>query len=133
MEANIAFMPIELQNSRKSWLLNYLSLSTVSSDGTPNRHTIFFQKKFCVILEVIVDTALASIHLVKYSTAMMVNLRLPWAMGNGPMISSPHCCSGQVCAISFVSCKGAPVRGENFWHASHDRVTRLAVHMIVGQ
>jgi hypothetical protein len=39
----------------------------VSSDGTPNRHTMFYQKNFCVVLEVIVDTALASIHLVKYS------------------------------------------------------------------
>jgi hypothetical protein len=68
---------IELQNSRKSWLLNCLSLSTVSSDGTPNRYTMFCQKIFCAVLEVIVDTALASIHLVKYSTVTKVNFRLP--------------------------------------------------------
>jgi hypothetical protein len=90
MEANTPFMPIELQNSQKSWLSNYLPLSTVSSDGTLNRHTMFCQKNFCVVLEVIVDTALASIHLVKYSTATKVNLRLPWAVGSGPTISSPH-------------------------------------------
>jgi hypothetical protein len=80
-----------------------------------------------------VDTALASIHLVKYSIATKVNLRLPWAMGSGPRISSPHRWSGQICVVSFVSCKGAPVRGENFWNASHDRVTQLAVHTIAGQ
>jgi hypothetical protein len=32
-----------------------------------------------------------------------------------------------------VNCEGFPERGENFWHASHDRVTRLAVQIIVGQ
>jgi hypothetical protein len=37
---------IELQNSRKSWLSNCLSLSTVSSAGTPNRHTMFCKKFF---------------------------------------------------------------------------------------
>jgi hypothetical protein len=76
-EANTAFVPMELQNSRKSWLSNCLVLSTFNSDGTLNRHTIFCQKFFCAVLDVIVDTALASIHLVKYSLATKVNLRLP--------------------------------------------------------
>jgi hypothetical protein len=70
-------MLIELRNSRKSWLSNYFSFSTGSSDGAPNQHTMFCQKIFCTVLEVIVDTALASIHLVKYSTATKVNFRLP--------------------------------------------------------
>jgi hypothetical protein len=70
-------VPIELQNSRKSWFSNYFILSIVSSDGTPNRHMMFCQKNFRVVLEVIADTVLASIHLVKYSTATKVNLRLP--------------------------------------------------------
>jgi hypothetical protein len=48
-------------------------------------------------------------------------------------MSSPQHCSGQVCAMSFVSCEGAPVRGENFWHASHERVTRLVAHTIAGE
>jgi hypothetical protein len=94
---------------------------------------MFCQKNFCAVLEVIVDTALASIHLVKYLTATKVNFRLPCVVGSGPTMSSPQHYSGQVCAISFVSCEGAPVRGENFWHASHERVTRLAVHTIAGQ
>jgi hypothetical protein len=75
---------------------------------------MFCQKNFCAILEVIVDMALASIHLVKYSTAMKVNFRLPCAMGSGPMMSSLQRYSGQVCAISFVSYEGAPIRGDNF-------------------
>jgi hypothetical protein len=94
---------------------------------------MFRQKNFCIVLEVIVDMALASIHLVKYSTATKVNFRLPCAVGSGPTMSSPQRCSGQVCAISFVSYEGAPVRGENFLNASHEWVTRLAVYTIAGQ
>jgi hypothetical protein len=52
-------------------------LSTVSSDGTPKRQTMFCQKNFWVVFDVIVETALASIHFVKYSMAMKVNLRFP--------------------------------------------------------
>jgi hypothetical protein len=52
-------------------------LSTVSSDGTPKRQTMFCQKNFCAVFDVIVDTALTSIHLVKYSTTTKVNLRFP--------------------------------------------------------
>jgi hypothetical protein len=39
---------------------------------------MFYQKKFRAVLDVIVDTALPSIHLVKYSTATKVNLGLPY-------------------------------------------------------
>jgi hypothetical protein len=35
--------------------------------------------------------------------------------------------------MSLVTCEGLPQQGENFWHASHDLVTRLAVQIIVGQ
>jgi hypothetical protein len=38
---------------------------------------MFCQKNFWVVFDVIVDTTLASIHLVKYSMAMKVNLRFP--------------------------------------------------------
>jgi hypothetical protein len=58
-------------------LSNYLSLSTVSSDETPNRQTMFCQKNFWAVFDVIVDTALATIHFVKYSTVTKVNLRFP--------------------------------------------------------
>jgi hypothetical protein len=70
---------------------------------------MFCQKNFCAILDVLVDAALASIHLVKYSTAMKVNFRLPCAVGSGPMMSSPQRCSVQVCGMRFVSCEGSPV------------------------
>jgi hypothetical protein len=68
-------VPMEQQNSLKSWLSNYLPLSTMRSDGTPKRQTMFCQKNFWAVFDVIVETALASIHLVKYSTATKVNLR----------------------------------------------------------
>jgi hypothetical protein len=35
--------------------------------------------------------------------------------------------------MSLVNFEGLPERGENFWHASHDLVTRLAVQIIAGQ
>jgi hypothetical protein len=38
---------------------------------------MFCQKNFWAVFDVIMDTALTSIHLVKYSTAMKVNLRCP--------------------------------------------------------
>jgi hypothetical protein len=80
---------MEKQKSLKSWLSNCLLLSTVSSDGTPNWQILFCQKNFWAVFDVIVDTALASIHLVKYSTATKVNLGFPLAVGNGPTMSSP--------------------------------------------
>jgi hypothetical protein len=70
-------VPMEKQKSLKSWLSNCLPLSNVSSDGTPKRQTMFCQKNFCAVFDVIVETALASIHLVKYSTTTKVNLRFP--------------------------------------------------------
>jgi hypothetical protein len=45
-EAKTGLVPMERQKSLKSWLSNYLPLSTVSSDGTPNRQTMFCQKNF---------------------------------------------------------------------------------------
>jgi hypothetical protein len=71
------FVPMDLQNSLKSWLSNCLSLSTVSLDGTPKRQTMFCQKNFWAVFAVIVDTAVASIHFVKYSTATKVNFSFP--------------------------------------------------------
>jgi hypothetical protein len=94
---------------------------------------MFCQKNLCVVFDFIVDTTLASIHLMKHSIATKANLRLPYAVGNGPMISSPQCCSGQVCAMNFVNCEGVPVRGENFWHATHERTTLLAAHTMSDQ
>jgi hypothetical protein len=89
---------------------------------------MFCQKNFCAVFDVIVDAALSSIHLVKYSTATKVNFNLPCVVGSGPTMSCPQRCSGQVCVMSSMNCEGAPVRGEIFWHASHERVTLLVVH-----
>jgi hypothetical protein len=53
-------------------------------------------ENFCVVFAVIVDTTLASIHLVKYSIATKVYLGLPYAVGSGPTMLRPHRCKGQV-------------------------------------
>jgi hypothetical protein len=45
-EAKASLVLMEKQKSLKSWLSNCLPLSTVSSDGTPNRQTMFCQKNF---------------------------------------------------------------------------------------
>jgi hypothetical protein len=65
----MTFVPILWQNSLKRSELNCLPLSTVSSLGTPNLHMIFCQKNFLTASEVMLTRGLASIHLVKYSTA----------------------------------------------------------------
>jgi hypothetical protein len=98
-----------------------------------NRQTMFCQKNFWAVFNVILDIALASIHSVKYSTATKVNLRFPWAMGSGPTMSRPQRLRGHMWAISFVNCEGLPERGENFWQASHDLVTRFATQIMAGQ
>jgi hypothetical protein len=67
---------------------------------------MFCYKNFCAVFVVIVDTALASIHLVKYSTAMKANFSLPCAVGNGPSISRPQRCSGQVWEMSSINYEG---------------------------
>jgi hypothetical protein len=59
--------------------------------------------------------------------------RFPSAVGSGPTISSPQRSSGHVWAINLVNCEGLLERGENFWYASHDLVTRFAVQIIAGQ
>jgi hypothetical protein len=76
-EAKTGLVPMEKKKSLKSWLLNCLPLSTVSSDGTPKRQIMFCQKNFCAVFDVMVNTALALIHFVKYSTATKANLRFP--------------------------------------------------------
>jgi hypothetical protein len=40
-EAKASLVPMDRKKSLKSWLSNCLPLSTVSSDGTPNRQTMF--------------------------------------------------------------------------------------------
>jgi hypothetical protein len=40
-EAKASLVPMERQKCLMSWLSNCLSLSSVSSDGTPNRQTMF--------------------------------------------------------------------------------------------
>jgi hypothetical protein len=56
--------------------------------GTLKRQTMFYQKNFCVVFVVIIDIAVTSIHLVKYSTTTKANLRLPYAC-NTPSVYLP--------------------------------------------
>ena len=53
------------QKSLKSVLSNCRPLSDISTLGTPNLHTIFFQMKFLTFCFVILAKGSASTHLVK--------------------------------------------------------------------
>jgi hypothetical protein len=81
-------------------------LSTVIAFGAPKRQTMFYQKNFCTVANVIVAKGFASIHLEKYHTATTTYFRLPCAGGNGPNKSSPHLCNGHVGFISWVKDEG---------------------------
>jgi hypothetical protein len=81
--------------------------------GTPKRQTMFCQKNFGTMAEVIVAKGFASIHLEKYSTATATYFRLPCAGGNVPNKSNPHLCNGHVGCISWVKDKGC------FWSLEH--------------
>jgi hypothetical protein len=56
-------VPICSQNSLKASASNCVPLSTVIAFGTPKRQTIFCQKNFWTVIEVIVAKGFASIHL----------------------------------------------------------------------
>jgi hypothetical protein len=58
-----------VKNTLKRSESKCLPLSTVTYFGTSNLHIMFCQKNFLTTLEVIFTSGLASIHLVKYSTA----------------------------------------------------------------
>jgi hypothetical protein len=58
-----------------------------------------------MVVEVMVARGLASIYLVKYSTATIANLKLPWAVGSGPTISIPQRCNDHE---GVISCDCAP-------------------------
>jgi hypothetical protein len=67
---------------------------------------ILCQTKLISIPEVILARAFSSIHLEKYSKATAVKRRLPGAGGNGPTMSTPHCCKGQVGMMDLVGLAG---------------------------
>jgi hypothetical protein len=51
-------------------LSNYLPLPTVTLYGTLKWHTMFCQKNFCIVAEVMLNNGFASTHLEKYSTPL---------------------------------------------------------------
>ena len=67
-------MPMFLQNSLNLSESNCFLLSTVKVLGTPDLQTMFYQKNFFTVSDVIVASGLVSIHLVKYSIATTTNL-----------------------------------------------------------
>lgn len=60
------------------------------------------------------------------SYGVIVFLRLPCVVVSGSTISRPQLCRGHVWVISFVRCGSSTIRGENFYHASHEHNTLLA-------
>jgi hypothetical protein len=98
-----SLVPMLVQNSLNLSESNCLPLSTISVLGTPNLHTMFSQKKFFTESKVIDASGLASIHLVKYSTATTLNLFPPCEGGRGATRSMPHLWSGHIGGISCIS------------------------------
>jgi hypothetical protein len=64
-DAKWIFVPTWSQYSLKVSTSNYVPLSTVIAFGTPKRQTMFCQKNFWTVTEVIVAKGFASIHLKK--------------------------------------------------------------------
>ena len=67
---------------------------------------ILCQTKLISVPEVILASAFASTHLEKYSKATTVKQRLSGAGGNGPTMSTPHRCKGQVGMMDVVGLAG---------------------------
>ena len=61
---------------------------------------------YAKVAAVISQTALASIHFEKYSTATAAYLKLPGAVGRGPTMSMPHRARGQTGGIRWTSSGG---------------------------
>ena len=71
-------------------LSNCFSLSKTKTLGIPYLQIMFFQMKLLTLFSVMVGKALASTNLVKQSMPTIRNFSCRNAIGNGPMISSPH-------------------------------------------
>jgi hypothetical protein len=99
-DAKWILVPIWSQKSLNASASYCIPLSMVIAFGTPKRQTIFCQKNFWTVTEVIVAKGFTSIHLEKYSTATTTYFKLPCAGGSGPNKSKHYLCNGQVGCIS---------------------------------
>jgi len=126
----ISSSPQKFLNSAQS---NYFPLSTVMKDGTPKQQMILCHTKLINVLEVIFASALASIHLVKYSRATAVKRKLPGVVGNGPTISTPHLCKGHVGMIDLVRLAGVLCFLVNIYQFLQLRTSSFASGAAVGQ
>lgn len=70
-------IPMLLQNYLKLSLSNFCPLSTIKILETSKLQMIFCQKNFWTLVELRFDNGFSSIHVVKYSIAITVNLQLP--------------------------------------------------------
>ena len=84
-------------------------------DGTLKWQMILCHTKLIRVPEVIFASALASIHLVKYSKATAAKHKLPGAVGNGPTMLTPHLCKGHVEMIDVIGLARALCFLVNIW------------------
>jgi hypothetical protein len=112
-DAKCIFVQIWSQKVLNVLASNWVPLSTAIAFVTPNRQTMFCQKNFWTVVEVIIARGLASIHFEKYFTPTTTYFKFPCAGGSGPSKSRPHLCSGQVGCISWVRNEGW------FWSLAH--------------
>ena len=104
-------VPMLWQNALKVLESNGLPLYNVRVLGTSNLYTMFCQKNFFTIFDVILASGFASIHLVKYLIATMANLLPPSEDVHGPTRSMPHLFNGHVGGMSYVSDTGFSLFG----------------------
>jgi hypothetical protein len=71
-------------------------------------------EKNLMVTEVMLVMGFASTHFMKYSTATMAKVYLPYAWVSLPTMSMPHRCNGRDGVINCEGCAKALERCENF-------------------
>ena len=112
---------------------NCLPLSVTNTLGIPNRQAKHSQIRSMIYFSVIVRSALASIHLEKYSMATNRNFFCPFPRGKGPTISRPHWSNGHETMEGNSSVAGCLEIFAYLWQSSHFRTKAAASFFMLGQ
>lgn len=92
----------------------------------------FFHTNSWATTTVIFGTGSVSIHLEKYSTSTKAKQRLPFAAGNGPMMSRPYLAKGQIGGRGYNGTADAFVFWPAHWHLCQRWTRSCALRNAVG-